>query len=224
MGYSRPPAAVGSSPLKPAIPAHIDPEEILSVSEMAAVIDWLGQRALREAIKAGSVRSQSKPGAQLWARFVKPCEFAEDAERLPRCSAPDCDLPALNDNGTCGQPGHAKAGRPRGPGVYFDATKTAAAKAGKLSLTRAAARFGCDRVVLRTRIDRGDVSAERVGRDYWIHPAEAERVEREFVCRADGCGAVALGETGYCGAHAGAAEWTGKPRPARDWREDRRCQ
>jgi hypothetical protein len=208
--------------LRPAIPAHVDPEALHSVPELAAAFDWLGQRAVREAIGAEPerARSHSKPGAQRWARFLKPREFVEDAERLPPCSAPFCDLPALTDRGTCGQRGHAKAGRARAPGNWSMADKTAAAKAGKLSLVRGARRLGCDRTVLRRAIKRGDVHAQRVGRYFLIDPAEIERVKREFVCKADGCERVALGETDYCGTsgggHAGAASRVGKSRTQED--------
>jgi hypothetical protein len=204
------------------VPAHLDPDTELSLTQFGTEIEWLSDRALREAAKAKPprVRSRSKPGDRRGTRLLTPRRFLEDAERLPSCPAPGCEFPALADNGGCGQRGHGKAGRPRAPGVYMDATKTAAAKAGKLSLKRAAARFGCDRVVLRTRIERRDVLAERVGREYWIDPAEAERVEREFVCKADGCDRVALGETGYCGTkgggHAGAASRRGVTRPTEE--------
>jgi hypothetical protein len=194
--------------LRPAIPAHVDPEALLSVPQLAAAFDWLGQRALREAIKAERVRAHPKPGAQRWARFVRTREFAEDTALLKRCSAPGCALPAVADNGGCGQRGHGKAGRPRAPGDWSMLDKTAAAKAGKFSLARAARELGCDRTILREAIKRGDVHADQVGREFLIDHVELERIKRTFQCCSLDCEGVALGKTIWCGAHAGRASRT----------------
>jgi hypothetical protein len=195
------------------LPAHIDPDVEMSLTEFAAAVDWLSDKALREAVKAKRVRSRAKPGDGRGTRMLTPRGFREDAERLRPCSAPDCDLPALADNGSCGQRGHAKAGRPRAAGDWSMVDKTAAAKAGKLSLVRAARELGVDRTVLRRRIEAEDVAAERRGRWFLLDPAEVERVKREFQCEQPGCDRVALGETGYCGTkgggHAGAASRVG---------------
>jgi len=218
--------------LRPEIPAHIDPAAELSPTRLAASIAWLSDTALREAIAAGRVRSRPvRPTAggrkPFQNRVLIPREFVKDAKRLPECTAPGCSLPALADNGTCGQRGHSKAGRPRPPGVYYDVTKTPAAKAGRFSLVRAARELGVDRTMLRRRIDSGDIDADLDANGYFaLDPAEVERVRRDFQCRTPGCNGVAIGDSGYCGSrsrakasacpNAGAASRAGKPRPAEE--------
>jgi hypothetical protein len=122
-------------------------------------------------------------------------------------------------------PARPREGRPAPPtGVYYDWTKTPAAKAGRFSLVRGARELGVDRTMLRRRIDKGDIQADRDANGYFsIEPAEVERVKRDYQCRTPGCGGVALGDSDYCGSrsrtrvsgcpNAGAASLIGKPRP-----------
>jgi len=188
----------------------IDPSEIdVSPSEIALASGY-SERAVREAVAAGRVRSYPVEGRKAWHR-IRPHEWDADLEQLPRCTAPGCDWAGLADNGGCGTRGHAKAGRPRAPGAGLTLEHTAAARAGKLSLTRAADELKVDRVSLRRRIESGDVEADRQGRLFLLHPAEVERVKRTFRCVSPGCSGVALGSP-HCGRHAGPATLAGKPR------------
>jgi hypothetical protein len=93
------------------------------------------------------------------------------------------------------------------------ANKTVAAKAGKLSLTRAAAELGHDRTVLRRAIERGDVRADKVDREFLIDPAELDRVRRRYECAQLGCEDVAVGESVFC---SWACQRAGRSRPAEE--------
>lgn len=134
------------------------------------------------------------------------------SEHPNQCEAEGCSEP-VSPRGTrfCGRPHANRWRRKHRPDGFFSLDQTQAARQGKFSLTRAAREWQSDRTVVLKAIERRErgeprgVAATKRGRLYFIDPSEIERVRRELQCLKPGCEKVALGESGYCGNHAGAA-------------------
>jgi excisionase family DNA binding protein len=100
--------------------------------------------------------------------LVRLDELRVDLERLPRCPIPGCEEPGLGKSGHCGAH-FAAGGRERARLLERSQLK---APRDWLTLTQAAMEAGRPRTTLKNSIDRGELSAERIGRHLRIRRSE----------------------------------------------------
>lgn len=152
-------------------------------------------------------RGMNPDTAYEWARRKSKTAF--QGPRRIWCGR-EADLDAELEQFRCGWPGCERYALLSGSG-YCKACDAKVPRDGRPTAEEFAGEHGVNLPALVTLLEAGDLPGEKVDRKGrpggWLVDDEAEAVlDRDFRCRwRDGCSKYALGPTGHCPDHAGAA-------------------